>query len=150
MKKLLLLKIFSLSFNLSFSCTCIHTKEYTLQNEFNEADLIFTGTVIKIDTVHINSSELNFEQDEIWYTFKITDKFKGKKKNKTIRIRSGINNADDCKYVFKMNESYVVYANHPLKEDFKKDKSILETTNCTNTGEATENKIVEVKNLMKS
>ncbi len=43
----------------------------------------------------------------------------------------------------------MVYANHPLKEDFKKDKSILETTECTNTGEATEKKILEVKGLVR-
>lgn len=149
MKRSFFIIIFALTIKLGFSCTCIHTTEYTLQKEFKETDLVFTGTVIKIDTVHINSSELNFEQDEIWYTFKITESFKGKKKNKTIRIRSGNVDWDDCKYEFKINESYVVYANHPLKENFKKDKTILETTNCTNTGEATEEKILEVKKLVK-
>jgi hypothetical protein len=128
MKKLLLILIFSLSIKLSFSCTCVHTSGYSLKKEFKDTDLVFGGSVIQIDTVEIKASEINYSRDEIWYTFKITEIFKGKKKSKTIRIRSGNTDADDCKYVFKMNESYVVYANHPLKKDFKKDKSILETT----------------------
>lgn len=128
---------------------CVHTDKYSLKTEFEESDLVFSGTVIQIDTVEIKASELNYSRDEIWYTFKITENFKGKKKSKTIRIKSGITDADDCKYVFKMNESYVVYANHPLKKDFKKDKSVLETTECTNTGEATEKKLLEVKELVK-
>lgn len=149
MKRLFLITIFAFFIKLGFSCTCIHTSEYTVKKEFKETDLVFTGTVIKIDTVQINSSELNYSREEIWYTFKITENFKGKKKNKIVRIRSGNTDADDCKFVFKMNESYVVYANHPLKSDFKKDKSILETTNCTNTDVATEEKILEVKELKK-
>lgn len=149
MKKFLLLIILSLSFNLSFSCTCIQTSEYSLQKEFKKTDLVFKGTVIKIDTVEIKASEINYSRDEIWYTFKITEIFKGKKKSKTIRIRSGNVDWDDCKFEFKINESYVVYANHSLKEDFKKDKSVLETTICTNTGEATEEKILEVRELKK-
>jgi hypothetical protein len=149
MKYFFLLSILVLSFNTGFSCSCIHTAEYTLKKEYKETDLVFKGNVIKIDTVEIKASELNYSRDEIWYTFKITENFKGKKKNKTVRIRSGNIDWDDCKYEFKINESYVVYANHPLKEDFKKNKSILETTNCTNTGEAKEEKILEVKNLKK-
>ena len=148
--KILLLLLTSLSCKYSFACTCIHTADYSVNNEFKETDLVFSGALIHIDTVEVIKDSLyNYKRNEIWYTFKITENFKGKKKNKTIRIRSGITDADDCKYVFEMNESYVVYANHPLKRDFKKDKSILETTECTNTGEATEEKLLEVNNLVK-
>ena len=92
---------------------------------------------------------MNFSTDEIWYTFQVVEYFKGKSKEKTIKIRSGITNADDCKFVFTKGKSYVVYTDHPMTEKFKKDKSILETTICTHTGEATEQKIMEAKNESK-
>jgi hypothetical protein len=120
---------------------------FSIRTEFNDRDVIFHGKLIKVDTINVGTdSILNFSIDEIWYTFQVVEYFKGKSEEKTIRIRSGITNADDCKFVFTKGESYVVYANHPLTEKFKKDKIILETTVCTHTGEATEKKIIEAKN----
>lgn len=128
-------------------CSCIQTKEFSIKTEFNDRDVIFKGKLIQVDTLNVrNDLILNFSTDEIWYTFQVTEYFKGKSKKKTIRIRSGIMNANDFKFIFTKDGSYLVYANHLLIKKFKKDKSILETTTCTHTGEATEQKIIEAKN----
>lgn len=135
---------------IGFCCSCIQMDEFSIKTEFNDRDVIFSGKLIQVDTINVGIDPLlKFSTDEIWYTFQVAGYFKGKSKKKTIRIRSGITNADDCKFVFTKGKSYVVYANHPLTEKFKKDKSILETSVCTHTGEATKQKIIETKNQSK-
>ncbi len=132
---------------IGFCCSCVQTDEFSIRSEFKDRDVIFHGELISVDTIHVDSGlTSSFSVNEIWYTFQVVEYFKGKSNGKTIRIRSGITNADDCKFVFTIGESYVVYANHPLSRKFKPDKSILETSVCTHTGEATEQKIIEAKN----
>jgi hypothetical protein len=147
MKKTIAIILLTTVAKIGFCCSCIQMNEFSIKTEFNDRDVIFNGELIQVDTINVETdSILNFSTDEIWYTFQVVEYFKGKSKEKTIKIRSGITNADDCKFVFTKGKSYVVYANHPLTEKFKKDKSILETTICTHTGEATEQKIIEAKN----
>lgn len=147
MRKTLAIIFLTTLAKIGFCCSCVQMNEFSIKSEFNDRDVIFHGKLISVDTVNVDTdSILNLSIDEIWYTFEKVEYFKGKSKQKTIRIRSGITNADDCKFVFTKGKSYVVYANHPLTEKFKKDKSMLETTVCTHTGEATEQKIIEAKN----
>ncbi len=147
MKKTIAIILLTTVAKIGFCCSCIQMNEFSIKTEFNDRDVIFNGELIQVDTINVETDPiLNFSTNEIWYTFQVVEYFKGKSKEKTIKIRSGITNADDCKFVFTQGKSYVVYANHPLTEKFKKDKSILETTICTHTGEATEQKIIEAKN----
>ena len=146
MKKNLTLILLLLLAKTGFCCTCIQLEEFSVKTEFKNRDVIFHGTLKQVDTVHITTDTIfKYSIDEIWYTFEVIGYFKGNQKAKTIRIRSGITNADDCKFVFTPNESYLVYSNHPLKDNFKKDRTILETNVCTHTGVATTNKIEEAK-----
>ena len=150
MKKTITIILLVAVAKIGFSCSCIQTDKFSIKTEFKDRDVIFNGKLIQVDTINIRTdSILNFSTDEIWYTFQVVEYFKGKSKEKTIKIRSGITNTDDCKFVFTKGKSYVVYTNHPMTEKFKKDKSILETTICTHTGEATEQKIMEAKNESK-
>lgn len=150
MKKTIAILLLMTAAKIGFCCSCIQLDEFSIKTEFNDRDVIFNGVLIQVDTINVGvDSILNFSTDEIWYTFQVVEYFKGKFKEKTIRIRSGITNADDCKYVFTKGKSYVVYANHPLTEKFKKDKSILETTVCTHTGEATKQSVIEAKSQSK-
>ncbi|MDB4516687.1 hypothetical protein N9089_03730 [Crocinitomicaceae bacterium] len=150
MKKTITIILLMTAAKIGFCCSCIQMEDFSIKTEFNDRDVIFNGVLIQVDTINPGTdSILNFSTDEIWYTFQVIEYFKGKSTKKTIRIRSGITNADDCKFVFTKGESYVVYTNHPLTKKFKKDKSILETTVCTHTGEATEQKIIEAKNQSK-
>lgn len=135
---------------IGFCCTCVQTKEFSIKTEFKYRDVIFHGKLIKIDTINVEiASWRSFSRNEIWYTFQVIEFFKGKSKEKTIRVKSGETNVADCKFVFTNEESYVVYAHYRLTEKFKKDKSILKTSVCTHTGEATEVKITEAKNQSK-
>ena len=113
-------------------------------------DVVFNGKLISIDTIHIKSElEISDAVNEIWYTFQVMEYFKGKRHKETIRLRSGVTNAEDCKFVFLLYQSYVVYANHPLHKNFKKNKSILETSTCTHTGAATEERVLEARKRKK-
>ena len=150
MKKTITIILLVAVAKIGFSCTCVQRDTFSIKTEFKSRDVIFHGTLIQVDTINmVTDSIFHFSTDEIWYTFEVVDYFKGKAQQKTIRIRSGITNADDCKFVFTKGKSYVVYANHPVTEKYKKDKSILKTTVCTHTGEATEQKILEAKNQSK-
>lgn len=131
----------------SLCCSCIRSEDYSIRAEFKSTDVVFLGYRIKIDTAAV---ERDWVIDvEIWYTFQVTQLYKGKTQQKTLRIRSGSIGADDCKFVFSVGESYVVYANQALKEESKKDKSILRTSVCTNTGRATDQKVFEAKEQSK-
>jgi hypothetical protein len=146
MKKILVLVLLAAAGKAALCCTCVRLKEFSIETEFDERAVIFNGTLVQIDTVPVNRDSLrNYSIDEIWYTFLVSEYFKGKTIHDTIRIRSGIRDADDCKFVFKAGESYVVYADHPLNKKLEPDPSILETSVCTHTGEATEKKIFEAK-----
>ena len=144
MKDILLFILVILSGKLVFACTCIQLENYSLKSEFKDRDLIFLGTVTEIDTITVKKS--NFSIDEIWYTFKLKELYKGKVQEKTIKIKSGAVGADDCKFTFLLNNDYVVYANYLKTKERKKKKKALNTNICTNTGEATETKIFEARN----
>ena len=147
MKEIITTIILTLLVNITYCCTCLQLEKFSIEREFQDRDVVFEGTLIQIDTINtVLDSITKFSVDEIWYTFQVTEYFKGEKNQKIINIKSGISNSHDCKFIFLMGESYIVYANHPLNKQSKKNKTILETSVCTNTGKATAAKYFEAKN----
>jgi len=166
----------------SIGCGCITVDSVNIKDQIKSSDIIFKGTVIKIDTVEIvDTSWVNkhlyptkpnesmdaivnifpiLKSNELHYTFQISKVYKGSVKNTAITVKSGQVNAHDCKYIFNLNENYIVFANHPgswieqpiIENDvvlnegkYSEDLSKYETTSCTLTQPYTskfQNKIV--------
>jgi len=150
-KKNFTILLFLILAKVSLSCSCIKSENYSLETEFKETDAVFNGTLIDIDTVRLEENPMfPHPMGEIWYTFQINDNFKGDPNAKTIKLRSGVTNAQDCKFIFLMNQSYLVFANHPLNDQFQKVNSILKTTVCTATSIATKANIMQVSDLSRT
>lgn len=140
----LILAIFS--FNVSYSCTCIGKRNVPLKDAMKGSDWVFTGKVTKIDTVLIEYDSIaNFAFKEIWYTFLIETVYNGKKSITEIDVMSGKVDHDDCKFIFELNKSYIVYASYKLSNKWEKMKDQLATSVCTHTGVLTE----DIRNELK-
>lgn len=123
--------------NIASACGCVQIGNPSPQEAIKTTDLVFSGKVVHIDTVETAINELvGFTKKEIFYTFSIQEVIKGKKRLKQLRIKSGQIDADDCKYIFSLNESYIVFANYSSKS--KKRQRSAKTNICTETQEFTE------------
>lgn len=88
--------------DLLWACSCV---PYNITQEIENADMIFTGTVIRKPNTY-----------PIYDSFKITEIFKGNKTD-SITIETGIGGGD-CGMEFQIGQSYLVYSRN------------LETSRC--------------------
>jgi len=136
------------------TCTCVPIYD-SIGNEIKiNYDLVFKGSVEKIDTVfYVDEGSLraNYSTRDsgtyfagLMVLLNVNNIFKGDKSSKKIRIITGIGGGD-CGYNFKAGKTYLVYANkQPYilidsfndenKTSFKShDEVLFETNVCTGT-----------------
>jgi hypothetical protein len=154
----------------AYACSCI--PEVSIVNSFKNADIVFEGKVIKIDTVFISDtvniiSPTNpkphievITRKYFEVKFNISRIFKGNNRNKTIAIITDVVGTQ-CGYQFAHNFKYIVYGYGELfnlidsgiiltnqKPDIKtKTLSVLRysTNSCTRTTRGIKYEISELK-----
>lgn len=111
----------------SSACTCIGTS--TITERFNNADVILSGKVIKIDTTSFSDYTLSdvthFWQKVSLLVFKY---YKGELQKDTVIVESGIGKGE-CGATFKLNKTYIVFFYiHPERKDVHPERYV--TTIC--------------------
>jgi len=144
------MKIFFLIIHLiiylnSYSCDCILN---TVENDYNQADLVFTGKVIKViepitSEYYLNNSKNSeFYKNKGWKVLiKILANFKTETYTDTVVFSSKHSNCDP---IYELNQEMIFFANY-----FKKDTLIMKY--CSNWGKTIDSKetiekIIKLKN----
>lgn len=110
------------SFNIVQACSCIG--ENTLSSDFDDADYVVRGKIIKVESVRLH--ELYKVKQEYWetnappmpftkYTVHIKSVFKGKIKTHITYIYSSEWNS--CGYSFKLGENYLIFGVNNMNFD---------------------------------
>jgi len=98
-----------------------------------QTDLIFAGTVVRIDTIYHEVVKWDGRKGtigEIKYSFLAERIYKGKKRLESISIYSGMIHADDCKFVFKLRKRYLVFAHFRRKNTSSKTGTAYSQTSA--------------------
>ena len=92
----------------NFICTCI---PMSVGDNVKKSSFIFTGTVLKINTVMITDEDIPKNAFRIRYlaTLKVKEVFKGQRTNDTMHIITG-EGMSDCGYFFESSKDYLIYA----------------------------------------
>jgi hypothetical protein len=98
--------------NNSFACTCIGGKR-TVKKAMKINDVVFMGQVVSKEEIIIPYRLLGTETTINYYfnkfVFKIIKVYKGKIKQDTVEIITGIGNGD-CGVRFMQGKKYIVYS----------------------------------------
>lgn len=154
MKGIILTSLFTLFFIFNANA-CTTCKKLKTKDAFNEANLIFTGKLIKkeIKITEINAPKINLKQKYVRtiYTFEVIELIKGRKNIKTIKIKTKYDNID-----FIKGEKYLLYSYYSeylLTSNFyingEKVSPFLATDSCTNTKKLANAERKELKKLKK-
>ncbi len=143
---LLLFILFSKSI---FACTCVQI--WNDEELFKRTELIFIGTVVKIDTIKtvpgffvkqylLTEDSTDFYTYGQFVTFKVKRVVKGHLSIDTIIIKTGVGGGD-CGYLFRKSKNYIVHTNK--KESYYIDEAsprkkllkntFFETDDCERT-----------------
>lgn len=155
---LIILSIFQLK-TTSPHCTCLPV---TVEQNVKKSTLIFTGKVIKVDTIAIYEDglpELAYRGGHL-AVVKIKSILKGKYNNDTIKIMTGVGQGD-CGFNFKPKVDYIIYSkernyeqidstNHETKNFYKRTRSYYSTTICDRTSTHIKNEEREILKLLKN
>jgi hypothetical protein len=127
-----------------------------LDLKYKYTDVVFKGKVVSIDTIVTNIYKIapSFLSKEIEITFKVEETYNRRVKSdnrrvksELVKVRSGMPNADDCKFIFTQGQSYIVFADHPYIKRSKKNKAILETSSCKPTNIFSEDLAEKIRGL---
>lgn len=132
MKNVFLL-VLLLAMTRTFACSCARTAgplSYKVGESFSKSDLIITGKVVDIEDVKTGYSMI--------YTFEVTEMIKGEAQKKTIEIISNRNGAS-CGYVFKLGQSYLVYARMSTRFTSKTNNDFDFTTSLCSRNQQLQN-----------
>jgi hypothetical protein len=155
---LLILSIFQLK-TTSPQCTCL---PITVEQNVRKSTLIFTGKVIKVDTIAIYEDglpDLAYRGGHL-AVVKIKNVLKGAYNKDTINIMTGVGHGD-CGFNFKPEVNYIIYskeinyeqidsANYQTQKFYKRTRSYYSTTICDRTSIDIKNEEREVLKLLKS
>ena len=141
-KILLILIIFSILVSSKIeACTCIG--EYSVEEAFNQTDVVFLGKVISEREYTVKPNGIGRTMKE--YSFLIEECFKGKVETQdTIKIITGVGGGD-CGFRFSVDNSYIVYSNYKEDKYYAKGR-FLYTDICTRT---TSNVLDELNGIKK-
>ena len=166
MKKIVILWIIFILWNISFACGCLGTS--TVKGGLKYSNFVFLGKVIDSEPVSLLPKDyvaypwLTEEENEPFvkfreifskrmkYTFVVSEIFKGNITTDTIAVYSGFGNGD-CGYTFHIGNEYIVYAtwNKSLKGcDGSILLKFLETHICTRTQPFNINEIKEIESAL--
>lgn len=146
-----------------FACSCIGQR--TVKEEFNHANAVIVGTIIRKELVVLtDSSTLNqFPNDtpsrNVWmntitiarYDLLVYDVYKGKITSDTLTIFTGLGGGD-CGIRFEIGTKYIVYGENKtylglLNKEFKfpQAKNAFWTYNCLRTNSWFQEEITEIE-----
>ena len=132
---LLILGIFPFS---TYCCTCIG--EATIYQELKRSDIVFKGKVISKEIIEFRDTLMtDVVIQKAKYTLSVLANFKGRIKNETITIITGLGGGD-CGFSFEIGKEYIVYSSFEKKYYPKGDivSKFLYTDICRRTRLATD------------
>lgn len=155
---LIILSIFQLK-TASPQCTCLPV---TVEQNVRKSTLIFTGKVIKVDTIAIYEDglpDLAYRGGHL-AVVKIISILKGNYNNDTINIMTGVGHGD-CGFNFKPEVDYIIYSkernyeqidstNYETQNIYKRTRSYYSTTICDRTSIDIKNEEREILKLLKT
>jgi len=139
------------------ACTCIGQR--TVKEELKHADAVFVGTVLSKKIIELTDSTLERKSLIIRaiarYDLLVHDIYKGKIKNDTLTIFTGLG-VGDCGVLFENGEKYIIYGmidtyfgqmNNNFK--FPKSKNSFWTHICLRTTKYHQDEISEIEKIKK-
>jgi len=150
MKQFLLIIFFSVYSSVAYCCSCIG--EATVRQELKRSDVVFTGKVISKKVIDTKSPTDKLMQGlkmyMAEYKLQVSTVFKGKIKQDTVTIITGVGGGD-CGFNFEIGNEYIVYSS--LKNKYYPQgnsvSKFLYTDICRRTRLATDTE--EIKALSK-
>ncbi|MGZ4041197.1 MAG: hypothetical protein ACXVNR_11575 [Bacteroidia bacterium] len=131
-------------FNQLAACDCPGAA--SVSDAVKSSDIVVTAKILSKET--ITAKDGKFEWNEAKYTILVLHKHKGKFKNDTVAVVTGMGGGD-CGYHFETGKTYIIYASHNRKNGSDKPKEFpanaYRTSICTRTVLYNEKEFQELK-----
>ena len=127
----------------TFACSCIGKGKFDMQ--FKESDVVFSGKVIRLDTVSYSDTTPVYVVENVKYSvhhyarikavFQIEERFKGLNKGCNFVVVFTEVESNMCGFLFEVDKDYVVYCKiqYKLFRQEPKRKKFLYTDKCRRT-----------------